>query len=67
MSTEFQVIFTAITSVLAGLSLFVLRGVYKKFEVMDSDMKDVKKQSQENSERLVKLETIISFKHGSKE
>jgi hypothetical protein len=59
MSTEFQIIFTAIMTLLAGLALFVLKNVFKKLEELDGDLKVLSGKVSTNGERLTKVETKI--------
>lgn len=59
MSTEFQIIFTSIMTLLAGLALFVLKGVFKKFEEVESTIKDVQDKVSSHAERLAKVETKV--------
>ena len=64
MSTEFQIIFTSIMTLLAGLALFVLRSVFKKFEIVEQSMKDIQGViggKEGHGERIKKLETIIEI------
>jgi hypothetical protein len=58
MSSEFQIIFTSAITLLAGLALFILRGVYKKFELLEETVKEVQDKYAAYSERLVRLETL---------
>lgn len=58
MSSEFQIIFTSVITLLAGLALFILRGVYKKFEVLEDTIKEIQGKSTGFGERLVRLETV---------
>ena len=59
MSTEFQIIFTSIMTLLAGLALFVLKNVFKKMEEVDRDMKELNERVSKHGERLTKVETKI--------
>ena len=62
MSSEFQIIFTAIITLLAGLALFILRGVYKKFEALEKNLEDLGRERVNMRERLAVLETINKIK-----
>ncbi len=61
MSAEFQIIFTSITTLLAGLALFVLRGVFAKFEDVEDNVKDIQDKAAKFSERLTRIETRIEM------
>lgn len=64
MSTEFQIIFTSIMTLLAGLALFVLKGVFKKFEIVEADLKELQSVvggKDGHGERLKALETKIDM------
>lgn len=61
MSSEFQIIFTSVITLLAGLALFILRGVYKKFELLEEIVREIQEKYTSASERLVKLETIANL------
>jgi hypothetical protein len=62
MSAEFQVIFTSITTLLAGLALFILKGVYKKFDEIEGTIKGMQEKTNAMGERLVRVETKLDVR-----
>ena len=61
MTPEFQIIFTAIITLLAGLSLFILRSVMKKFDDATKVIISIQDKMVVQGERIVAIETKLNL------
>ena len=61
MTPEFQIIFTAVITLLAGLALFTLRGVMKRFDESTKALIIIQEKLSTHGEKIVAIETKIEM------